>query len=69
MVTCLQISTYVTLGTNFLISFLNQWNIFEFHNPIAGGVSQVKIYDLYFISYIIMVFLSFIGLPFSYFYA
>ena len=44
-------------------------NIFEFKNPIIGGVSQVKIYDLYFASYILMVFLSFIGLPFSYFYA
>lgn len=26
-------------------------------------------YDLYFVSYILMIFLSFLGLPFSYFYA
>lgn len=30
---------------------------------------DMKLYDLYFICYVIMIFMSFIGLPFSYFYA
>lgn len=42
--------------------------IFDLTVPIAGHL-KIKMYDLYFICYILMIFLCFLGLPFSYFYA
>ena len=44
-------------------------NVFYLHLPYVNKVFRIKMYDLYFVSYILMIFMSFIGLPFSYFYA
>lgn len=43
--------------------------LFEFTDPLLHHHFNVKIYDLYFICYVGMIFLCFIWLPFSYFYA
>lgn len=42
--------------------------IFNLTLPYIGQLT-IKMYDLYFVSYILMIFLCFLGLPFSYFYA
>lgn len=43
--------------------------LFEFSDPLLHHEFHVRIYDLYFICYVGMIFLCFICLPFSYFYA
>lgn len=43
--------------------------LFGFTDPILHHHFNVKIYDLYFICYVGMIFLCFVWLPFSYFYA
>ena len=43
--------------------------VVNFKVPILGTTHEVTIYDLYFICYITMIYMTFIGLPFSYFYA
>jgi hypothetical protein len=43
--------------------------IVHFKDPILNHTHKVTIYDLYFICYIGMIYMCFIGLPFSYFYA
>ena len=44
-------------------------DVITFHDPVFQKSRHVKIYDLYFTSYLVLIFLSFVGLPFSYFYA
>merc|ERR1712225_79822 len=43
--------------------------VFSFKDPIFGVKRMFTIYDLYFLCYICMIYMCFIGLPFSYFYA
>ena len=43
--------------------------VFSIYDPVFSKRRNLRIYDLYFISYVCMIFLCFIGLPFSYFYA
>jgi hypothetical protein len=43
--------------------------VFGFNDPIFGKRRELTIYDLYFICYITMIYMCFVGLPFSYFYA
>jgi len=43
--------------------------LFSFTMPISNVAHVMTIYDLYFVMYIAMIFFTFIGLPFSYFYA
>ena len=43
--------------------------LFKFVMPITNVTHVITIYDLYFVMYITMIFFTFIGLPFSYFYA
>lgn len=43
--------------------------IVHFEDPILHKTHKVTIYDLYFICYIGMIYMCFVGLPFSYFYA
>lgn len=43
--------------------------VFSVYNPIAQHRHHLRIYDLYFICYVCMILLCFVGLPFSYFYA
>jgi len=42
--------------------------IVSFTLPVVGNI-QVTIYGLYFVCYLVMIYMTFIGLPFSYFYA
>ena len=42
--------------------------LFKLHF-LFGYTIKIRIYDLYFISYMLMIYFCFIGLPFSYFYA
>lgn len=44
-------------------------SIFSIKEPIWGTTYSITVYDLYFLSYICMIYLCFIGLPYSYFYA
>ena len=41
--------------------------VFTIKHPF--GTIDFEMYDLYFMSYILMIYLCFIGLPFSFFYA
>ena len=43
--------------------------IFTMTDPFTSTVYAITVYDLYFCMYICMIWLVFIGLPFSYFYA
>jgi hypothetical protein len=43
--------------------------VFEYQDPLIGRLHKITIYDLYFICYVFMIYMCFIGLPFSYFYA
>jgi len=43
--------------------------IFKVWVPIIDHYWSLQIYDFYFISYVSMIYLCFVGLPFSYFYA
>jgi hypothetical protein len=43
--------------------------VFEYQDPIIGHLHLITIYDLYFVCYVFMIYMCFIGLPFSYFYA
>jgi preprotein translocase subunit SecY len=43
--------------------------LLHFYDPIFKTNHNIHLYDLYFTSYIIMILMTFIGLPFSYFYA
>lgn len=43
--------------------------VFGFVDPIFGTRRELTIYDLYFLCYVGMIYMCFIGLPFSYFYA
>ena len=43
--------------------------LFKVTTPVFGYELSIKIYDLYFLCYVGMIYLCFIGLPFSYFYA
>lgn len=43
--------------------------IVHFKDPILQKTHKVTIYDLYFICYIAMIYMCFVGLPYSYFYA
>ena len=42
---------------------------FQVTDPFSGIVYAITIYEFYFCMYIAMIWLCFIGLPFSYFYA
>jgi len=44
-------------------------HVFSIYDPVFKQQRNLGIYDLYFICYICMIYLCFIGLPFSYFYA
>ena len=45
--------------------------VFQYHFYLPGYTILIRLsmYDLYFVCYVIMIYLCFIGLPFSYFYA
>ena len=43
--------------------------LFELTIPVVAYKFAIRIYDLYFLCYVGMIYLCFIGLPFSYFYA
>ena len=44
-------------------------SLFEVVEPVFESKWSIHIYDLYFCCYVGMIYLCFIGLPFSYFYA
>jgi hypothetical protein len=43
--------------------------IFSYTVPITNVTHVITVYELYFFMYVVMIFMTFIGLPFSYFYA
>lgn len=43
--------------------------IFSYTVPITNVTHVITVYELYFFMYVLMIFMTFIGLPFSYFYA
>lgn len=43
--------------------------IFGYTVPITNEKHVITVYELYFFMYVVMIFMTFIGLPFSYFYA
>jgi hypothetical protein len=43
--------------------------VVSYKDVILGRSHEVTIYDLYFVCYVGMIYICFIGLPFSYFYA
>jgi hypothetical protein len=43
--------------------------IFSYTVPITNEKHVITVYELYFFMYVVMIFMTFIGLPFSYFYA
>ncbi len=43
--------------------------VIQFTDPVFGYSHEVTIYDPYFLCYIVMIYMTFIGLPFPYFYA
>ena len=44
-------------------------SIFTLYNPVTAKNFEITIYDLYFACYLIMIYMCFVALPFSYFYA
>jgi len=43
--------------------------VFKVRDPLFHSDYAITIYDLYFTCYVAMIYLCFVGLPFSYFYA